>query len=859
VDNFFPQEGVLFVEAGGIQFLPKENISVAAVGNKAYGILCLKSGWTKPFIVISKTLFCEYRSYIKTRTAFNFSSWIDRIHDAINDSDINKNNDIILRSSGLREKISERGLFCSLVTTIARINTDLSKYLNELSQVDCIDEHDIAIMIQELVSPLVRKGHLSNERHLSATTRDWIVEEEILSQPTTPMALRKWRQPLNAYGYDSLDLGEFGKAHDSLKIPAFWAHSLNKRIHFEWATDEIKAYIVQADEEDCDVGDTPKILNIPLRYIANSYLPKLLQKPSKEHFSNYPKILNINTYKQVGFHYPNIFILDDIRIIKDLSNGIVSAELEKDLRGMVNNELVIRMDINTQDQAERQMLPRGNFHSIDSVLEWLKEKSAIHQEFFCKEPVFILHNFIPAQSSSFALAKPNERKVLVESLWGLPEGLYYFAHDKYIVDTCSSNIGEAKNKLDKFRVKSNVEFKSLYVFPDSDTGEWTTRQMASRYGRHQCLREKVINFIALKSREIAESVGEGVSIMWFVGVDENYFGAKALPWHHEVVPFGVQFSRPHKFKYPSERIVNISSLADIENLEEMVKAQRIDIRVIKILPMEDALLRNKKAISRVGACAVGLNAVIHLEGGILSHAAYQLKRTGANVEIKHLFSDDDKPEYNKLVRDDVPKNIYNRGEEVEVAYFTGRDLIRLLKTKLLEEALEVQSSENDDSLCEELADMQEVIDALIEQVGKTKTYIQTIQEKKRKDSGGFKAGVVLLKTRNPKPVIFEENRLVAEEEFKIEDVSVDDVYRRFQAAKIVKDIRKGNELLFDVRASILNEKWKVTVPDNFLVQLPGKRLTIECMRDGAKQKIRLVASPRELQGSLMDLIPLKRT
>ena len=64
--------------------------------------------------------------------------------------------------------------------------------------------------------------------------------------------------------------------------------------------------------------------------------------------------------------------------------------------------------------------------------------------------------------------------------------------------------------------------------------------------------------------------------------------------------------------------------------------------------------------------------------------------------------------YNKLVRDKIPSIIENQGKQCKVYVATGKDYQNRLKDKLLEEAKEFFEN----PCVEELADVQEVVNAL---------------------------------------------------------------------------------------------------------------------------------------------------
>ena len=58
---------------------------------------------------------------------------------------------------------------------------------------------------------------------------------------------------------------------------------------------------------------------------------------------------------------------------------------------------------------------------------------------------------------------------------------------------------------------------------------------------------------------------------------------------------------------------------------------------------------------RVGKAGARLGAVVELQGGILSHVYYTLKRTGVNVAVRNPPSFALRPAtFNKLVRDKIP-------------------------------------------------------------------------------------------------------------------------------------------------------------------------------------------------------------
>src|SRR4029077_2484768 len=134
-------------------------------------------------------------------------------------------------------------------------------------------------------------------------------------------------------------------------------------------------------------------------------------------------------------------------------------------------------------------------------------------------------------------------------------------------------------------------------------------------------------------------------------------------------------------------------------------------------------------------------------------------------------------EYNKLVRDYIPRQIATYGEKVRVGRLNGDQLIEALRTKLVEEAIEALDAGGGDSLTEELADVSEVVDSLLTRLGLKRSDLEATQRATRRRQGGLREGYILLDTRNPS--LMEDRQadattdlleLVAERETRIVEV-----------------------------------------------------------------------------------------
>jgi len=90
-----------------------------------------------------------------------------------------------------------------------------------------------------------------------------------------------------------------------------------------------------------------------------------------------------------------------------------------------------------------------------------------------------------------------------------------------------------------------------------------------------------------------------------------------------------------------------------------------------------------------------------------------------------------------LVRDKIVEDIISNSGTPRWKTLSGREYIQELKKKLVEEGLELLDA-RDRETPEELADIQEIIDNLLEALGITKERFAEIQNKKNGKRGSFK-------------------------------------------------------------------------------------------------------------------------
>lgn len=734
------------------------NLSNKLIGGKARGFKLLKDypRWIPEFFVLSSRFILDHLTSHKNvlikkvlkQSLFELLS--------------NKNHHIfsvpkqlLVRSSAEHESIDNRGEHesfpcSSSIDELSELITNIYLDWNDSAH----SGQSLSLIIQEYIQ-VRAKGHLSNERRVSERDRDWLVDYEFIENQYTQENRRfkifqnRYPDPDDFIIVDQLLANKFDLIIKQLHHPAELVTLKNKgqRVHFEWVWDGKKVWIVQSD-----LAMTNQNAIDPNLFIQGDYNKK--NKPALD-FKILKEIKTINsgcfskTGHQVSFHNAGMETTDLWVIDSSLFFGKQTKrkkDLISELKILINiGPIVIRTDLdNTKyDLQQRQNLPRSSsLLNIEDTVQFI-EKSLIALNINllnASDVCFVVHSYIPSLSSAFCFADPSNPKVRIDSIWGLPDGLQYYAHDSYEVNVKTNQTLKEKKRYKGFMLGANL----------NDDGKWIPAEVNSPYDWRASANKSTRNDIARQTFNLAGYLNKPVVVMWFINTPEGSIHPQNVPWYmeeKEIVDFSIE-RRDSVYSRNLYRIENYS------NIDSARVAFKIGTKYNSILlHPEEQIIRDNDFLKSVAELSKEFSIGIIFFGSILQHAFYQLRKEGVQVSCFEPFTPQIETfEYNKLVRDKIPEKIAQDGEIPEIVECFDEDYIDKLEEKIIEEANEVAGASSIQDRTEEIADLLEVIQAICEKEDISLKEILKAKKEKFLRSGGFKKGLVLLSSKS-KPTI----------------------------------------------------------------------------------------------------------
>jgi hypothetical protein len=267
----------------------------------------------------------------------------------------------------------------------------------------------------------------------------------------------------------------------------------------EWGVAADVLWLFQLDVEDDqpDEGVDPRKLLRPVDMLPSSPPPEgsPFREADYRTVTEWRKINNASEFL-VGTdrRYPRLYYASGAGIA-DATRS--SRDITADIDAITHGHAVCRTDCNSE-KVGRLNLPRTDTVSatdaaafIARTLEAMRSKGAADNE-IC----FVIHKFLPATVAAWALSDPQKQVVLIDALWGLPDGLQYLSHDTFEYDVRRRTLSS-----------ETLRYKPV-ILQETETGEWKLSRVARNLARNRCLPIGDIREVAEVTHQIATRLGK---------------------------------------------------------------------------------------------------------------------------------------------------------------------------------------------------------------------------------------------------------------------------------------------------------------------------------------------------------------
>jgi len=695
-------------------------------GSKAAGLRLIPAAWCPEFEVLP----------VKFHDTWKNNRRLDRdlLKKAMAWLDSTGPEKIAVRSSGVGEKIEDRGKFDSVVTTRPRKLSYLAEAIETIFRsAEKIDKDErLGIVIQKYLQPTF-SGHLSNEVRLSPTRNQWNYEIERPNW-TSSKGLNSKSAPMPE---STLPIGCGSSVpHQSLRSVGKWmTENLGPRCHIEWVTAGGFLWLVQLDLEwrEQDVGFDPRI-----KFDSSAFIDpqpdkaKILRPYSIGSQTEWTKLKNLSEFDFDNDNPgPRIYPLTAREFFESLSSPNSRNNICEEIKLVTGDRAVVRTDCK-QPGVRQYNLPRTDTESAAGAYDWCRTTldRLIDDDLQIDHIAFLIHAFLPSEASAWVYASPDDPTVIVDALWGLPDGLQVLP-----VDTYEVNIPRRKI------IGTKSTFKPRFLREKLD-GSWVYEDILRSQGRRRVLKQPDILEIAFRTREIANKLGEDAQVMWFCGIPERYGVGRNLPWyrsreHLDTAPRDEGRYKPFKVRNPG----------DLQRLPERQA-------MIELAP-DVELIRSDEFLQKVIDTALEKRLPVQLHGSRLGHTYYRLSQAGIAIVLTNdpkYHRKRERRTFGKIVRDKVSLNIQSGGETVIEALLEKEDLSHGLTGKMIEELEEFLRAASSEERCAELADVFEVLRGLAKAADIDWQDLLRFADQKRSKNGGFTERKVLLETSLPQKI-----------------------------------------------------------------------------------------------------------
>jgi predicted house-cleaning noncanonical NTP pyrophosphatase (MazG superfamily) len=695
---------------------PNESWVPTVIGAKASGLLRLPPAWTPDFVVLTGR-FVDLVRRIGIENAYDQlpgsdKQALDRLLQTAAASPgqlafEGATAGIFVRSNAIEEVGSNlRGAFDSYA-----VSPDLPEVLGAVD--DLVARSSSMRVIVQLAAH-GPNGWLSNERRVSAH-RDRALVEGLPSHGRVMVRAK-------TSGDGALTAVSPSGAESRLREIFGWATSvLTGLVLIEWVWDGAKVWVVQLDEVPIDRPDPE--FGAYMRSVAAvtraSARPSAQVDPRLQHFADaeagrWKKLGRAATFHRLGFPTADVFVAEG-SVLADAA----PIEFARLLLSIHDGPWVIRTDVSSGVSFNEDLLPTSSpTADLSALAHFLEQTKASFTTAGLgpRDWAFLPAPLIRMQVSAMSHARPFGTDVVVDSLWGYPDGLMHLPHDSFLYKNDGS-------------IRTELRHKPACLL--SSGSQWQTTRVPPSRDWVKSLQEDEIAEVAHWCQTLADDIGKPVQLMTMHRVDGQIGPGHAVPFHFTVGTIAPPATGPAGH-LPRRGILLVQSHDDLD-----VRKIEGEIRGIHIRPLAE-LRRDIELLQGVASLAAARDIPIIFEGSLLGHAYHLLSAEGAMVvpESPTRFAANVQ-RYGKLVRDGIPAIIEHSGSVARVRTLSKSEALPLLRQKLVEEAFEVLAADDGLELTEELADVREVLEALEQQVEGGSASVQRLMQTKRAARGGF--------------------------------------------------------------------------------------------------------------------------
>ena len=151
------------ITSTGTRYVDSSSVDPNQIGQKGLGLLTIPSLWSIPFVCIEADVFSTYAhtqdAKTKAKLIVDVASYLRESFEYLN---VSSDDSIIIRSSGIKEGMFERGHYDSLPSTQDKIENTLAELFAKIIA-ENEELPEIAFIVQKHLSASIL-GHLSRKQ-----------------------------------------------------------------------------------------------------------------------------------------------------------------------------------------------------------------------------------------------------------------------------------------------------------------------------------------------------------------------------------------------------------------------------------------------------------------------------------------------------------------------------------------------------------------------------------------------------------------------------------------------------------------------------------------------------------------------